>query len=278
MLSATHAATRAIERVTMGSLMNFPRFEIKGIQVAAIDVVRACDLICKWAREANGAYVTVTGAHGVVEAIYDRKILEAHQAASIIVADGMPLVWLGRALGYSSIGRVNGPELMELVFARKEYRNLRHFFYGGNPSTVDSLKNVLLSRFGAFNMVGAYSPPIRPIGFDEDAQVLERIRALNPDFIWVGLSTPKQEVWMHMHMAKIGCGVGVGVGAAFDLLSGTTRRAPRWIQRSGFEWLFRLVVEPRRLYKRYFFVIPRFAYYWLKTVIEQRYKGMSNVG
>lgn len=262
----------------MSSTFDFPRFEIKGIRVAAIDVFMASDLISKWAPEADGAYVTVTGAHGVVEATYDRRILEAHQGASIVVADGMPLVWLGRALGYGSIGRVNGPELMELIFAREEYRNLRHFFYGGTPSAVDSLKNVLTSRFGGFNMVGTYCPPIRPIGFEEDAQVLERIRALNPDFIWVGLSTPKQEVWMHMHMRKIGHGIGVGVGAAFDLVSGTTRRAPRWIQRSGFEWLFRLIVEPRRLYKRYFFVIPRFAYFWLETLIKQGYKVKSEVG
>jgi len=127
-------------------------------------------------------------------------------------------------------------------------------------------------------MVGAYSPPIKPMGFNEDSQILEHIRALKPDIVWIGLSTPKQEVWMHMHMHKIGCGIGVGIGAAFDLLSGTTRRAPRWIQRSGFEWLFRLIVEPRRLYKRYFFVIPRFAYFWLKTLIKQRYKGNSKDG
>ena len=255
----------------------FACVEIRGIRVAAIDVVKASDLIGKWAPEANGAYVTVTGAHGVVEAAYNRATLEAHQAASIVVADGMPLVWLGRALGSRTIGRVNGPELMELIFAREEFRKLRHYFYGGNPSAVNCLKNVLTARFGAFNMVGTYSPPVRSIGFNEDPQVLESIRALNPDFVWIGLSTPKQEVWMHMHMPKIGRGIGIGVGAAFDLLSGTTRRAPRWIQRSGFEWLFRLGVEPRRLYKRYFFVIPRFAYFLLETLIRQRYKGSAKV-
>lgn len=255
-----------------------PRFEIKGVEVAAIDVYRARDIIGCRAPESNGEYVTVTGAHGVVEAANNRQILEAHQGASIIVADGMPLVWLGRLLGYQSIGRVNGPELMELVFARDDLRSLRHFFYGGNPLAIANLRSTLISRFGDFNMVGAYSPPIKPIGFDEDEQTLERIRALKPDIVWVGLSTPKQEVWMHMHMRKIGHGIGVGVGAAFDLLSGTTRRAPRWIQRSGFEWLFRLVVEPRRLYKRYFFVIPRFAYFWLETLLKQRYKVGSQAG
>jgi N-acetylglucosaminyldiphosphoundecaprenol N-acetyl-beta-D-mannosaminyltransferase len=256
---------------------DFGVLEIRGIRVAAVNVLRACDLICARAPLTEGEYVTVTGAHGIVESVYDKRVLDAHQRAAIVVADGMPLVWLGRLLGYSSIGRVNGPELMEVLFARQEYRNLKHFFYGGSESVVTNFRNVIVSRFGDFNLIGAHYPPFKPLGFSEDEEVLARIRALQPNIVWVGLSTPKQEVWMHMHMAKIGCGIGVGVGAAFDLLSGTTRRAPRWIQRSGFEWLFRLAVEPRRLYKRYFFVIPRFAYFWLETLIKQRYKRHSKV-
>jgi N-acetylglucosaminyldiphosphoundecaprenol N-acetyl-beta-D-mannosaminyltransferase len=248
-------------------------YEIRGIRVAAIDVYRARDEICARAPVGKGGgYVTVTGAHGIVEAADDARILQAHQNAEIVVADGMPLVVLGRVLGYRDIGRVNGPELMELIFANEDYRKLGHFFYGGNPAAVTNLRTVLVSRFGDFNMIGTYSPPIKPIGFEEDEDVIARIRALRPDLVWVGLSTPKQEVWMQMHMHKIGCGIGVGVGAAFDLLSGTTRRAPRWVQRSCFEWLFRLMVEPRRLYKRYFYVIPRFMYFWVEAAI----KGSQN--
>ena len=251
---------------------DFCAFEIRGIQVAAVDVFRARDLICARHPPAKGEYVTVTGAHGIVESAHDVRVLEAHQQAAMVVADGMPLVWLGRLLGYRNIGRVNGPELMEVIFEKEAYRKLKHFFYGGNQSVVTNFKNVMTSRFDNFNMVGAHYPPFNPLGFSEDEEVLSRIRALQPDIIWVGLSTPKQEVWMRMHMHKIGCGIGVGVGAAFDLLSGTTRRAPRWIQRSGFEWLFRLIVEPRRLYKRYLFVIPQFAYFWLQTLFKLRYK------
>ncbi len=255
-----------------GSHTNVPVFEIRGIRVAAVNVFRAADLICARDHPAKGEYVTVTGAHGIVESANDEKVLEAHQQAAMVVADGMPLVWLGRLLGHRSIGRVNGPELMEVIFEKEAYRKLKHFFYGGNESVVTNLKNVIISRYDDFNMIGAHYPPINPLGFNEDDEVLARIRSLQPDIIWVGLSTPKQEVWMHMHMHKIGCGIGVGVGAAFDLLSGTTRRAPRWIQRSGFEWLFRLIVEPRRLYKRYLFVIPRFAYFWLQTLFKLRYR------
>jgi len=257
------------------SIANFSSYEIRGVRVAAMDVYCACEFICSRAPLAKGEYVTVTGAHGIVESVYNKTVQDAHRGAAMVVADGMPLVWLGRRLGYESIGRVNGPELMEVLFANEKYRKLKHFFYGGNESVVTNFRNAIAMRFGEFNMIGAHYPPFKPMGFSEDEEVLARIRALRPDIIWVGLSTPKQEVWMHMHMPKIGCGIGVGVGAAFDLLSGTTRRAPRWIQRSGFEWLFRLIVEPRRLSKRYLFVIPRFAYFWLEALITQRYKLSS---
>jgi N-acetylglucosaminyldiphosphoundecaprenol N-acetyl-beta-D-mannosaminyltransferase len=154
---------------------------------------------------------------------------------------------------------------MASVFSRKELRQLRHFFYGSTPAVVDRLMATLTSRFGEFNLAGTYSPPIRPVGFDEDEDVLSHIRQLKPHIVWIGLSTPKQELWLHDHMSKIGSGVGIGVGAAFDLVSGTTLQAPRWVQRSGVEWLFRLAVEPRRLFRRYLFTVPRFLYYMVET-------------
>jgi N-acetylglucosaminyldiphosphoundecaprenol N-acetyl-beta-D-mannosaminyltransferase len=244
-------------------------FAIKGVPVAAIDVAWARDLLGACARDGKGEYVTVTGAHGIVVSAQDPRVKKAHAEAALVVPDGMPLVWLGRLLGLSSIDRVNGPELMELVFSTQEFRNLRHFFYGSRQSTVERLRERLTCRFGSFHFAGAYYPPMRPIAFQEDEDVLHMIRQAKPDIIWVGLSTPKQEMWLNMHMRRIGMGVGIGVGAAFDLLAGTTIRAPRWIQRSGFEWLFRLLTEPTRLYKRYSYVIPRFSYFWLETLISR---------
>ena len=245
-------------------------FSVRGINVAAIDLDQACDLVRQLATDAQGAYVTVTGAHGIVESVYDDKVREAHQQASLVVPDGMPLVWLGRLLGFDSMGRVYGPDLMAAVFSRPDLRQLGHYFYGSTPAAIERLTTSLTSRFGEFNLVGAYSPPIRPAGFEEDEEVLSRIRQLRPHIIWVGLSTPKQELWLQTHMPKIGSGVGIGVGAAFDLVSGTTRQAPRWIQRSGLEWLFRMAVEPRRLFRRYLFIVPRFLYYMVETFVTQR--------
>jgi N-acetylglucosaminyldiphosphoundecaprenol N-acetyl-beta-D-mannosaminyltransferase len=253
----------------MLSSFTLPKFRIKGIDIAAIDIVHASKLIGELATAGHGSYVTVTGAHGIVESQYNKEVFDAHRDASLIVPDGMPLVWLGRLLGFKSIGRVYGPDLMENIFSKQGYRELRHFFYGSSPSVVNNLRDALVTRFGEFNMVGMHCPPVEPLGFTEDEAVLSLIRGLKPHIIWVGLSTPKQEVWLRMHMPRIATGVGIGVGAAFDLLSGKTRQAPRYIQRSGLEWLFRLVHEPKRLFKRYFFVIPRFLVFFLQAFAKQ---------
>jgi N-acetylglucosaminyldiphosphoundecaprenol N-acetyl-beta-D-mannosaminyltransferase len=245
-------------------------FSIQGINFAAINVSNAADLIFGLATSAKGEYVAVSGAHGVVESAYDERIRVAHQHASIVVPDGMPIVWLGRLLGFDSVGRVYGPELMETMFSKPECRKLRHFFYGSSPSVVSRLRETLASRFGEFNMVGMHCPPMRPLGFAEDEEVIERLRQIRPQIIWIGLSTPKQELWLHMHMHQIGTGIGIGVGAAFDLLSGRTTQAPRWVQRAGLEWLFRTIVEPRRLVRRYCFVIPRFLWFFVKALLTHQ--------
>jgi N-acetylglucosaminyldiphosphoundecaprenol N-acetyl-beta-D-mannosaminyltransferase len=250
--------------------LEIPHFDFAGIDIAAIDLPEACNIIAGAALSHLPAYVTVSGAHGIVESVGDESVRHAHQEALMVVPDGMPLVWLGRILGYRSIGRVYGPDLMQAMFSKKEYRDLRHFFYGSNASVITALVNVMVSRFGQFNFVGSYSPPMRPIGFREDDDVLLRIREAAPHILWVGLSTPKQELWLQMHMKQIGSGVGIGAGAAFELVSGTITQAPRWIQRSGFEWLFRLIMEPKRLFRRYFFVVPSFAWLFSQRLLKAR--------
>jgi N-acetylglucosaminyldiphosphoundecaprenol N-acetyl-beta-D-mannosaminyltransferase len=187
----------------------------------------------------------------------------------------MPLVWLGRALGHKSMGRVYGPDLIQAIFSEQEFRELGHFFYGSQPQVLTDLKDHLTSRFGRFNLVGSYCPPMRPAGFQEDDDILKMIRDARPHFIWIGLSTPKQELWMYMHMSKIATGVAIGIGAAFDLVARSTPQAPRWMQRSGLEWMFRLIVEPRRLYRRYFFIVPRFLLLMLKTWIKAKRGSLS---
>ncbi len=246
----------------------FVTFDVNGVAVAAVSLSFARDFIAQRAPNASGDYVTVTGAHGIVESAYDERVCEAHRQALIIVPDGMPLVWLGRLLGFSSMSRVYGPDLMSAIFANEQYRQLKHFFYGANATVLAKLLTTLQRRFGEFNLVGTYSPPMEALGYKEREEVIAQIRGLKPDLIWVGLSTPKQELWMSMHMPKIGSGIAIGVGAAFDLLSGTTVQAPRWIQRSGLEWLFRLAMEPKRLYRRYFFVVPKYLQFFVAALIK----------
>jgi N-acetylglucosaminyldiphosphoundecaprenol N-acetyl-beta-D-mannosaminyltransferase len=252
----------------MSTAYAFPTFEIKGVSVAAVNLAFAADFICKRAVDAHGQYVTVTDAHGIVESVYDERIRTAYRQAIMAVPDGMPLVWLGRLIGSRSIGRVYGPDLMESIFANKEHRQLKHFFYGANPTVLLRLSERLRARFGEFNLIGTYSPPIQPLGFVEQDDVIAGIRDLKPDLIWVSLSAPKQELWMQMHMPMIGYGLAIGVGAAFDLLSGTTAQAPRWMQRSGLEWLFRVTTEPKRLFKRYLFVVPRFLCFFMEKLTK----------
>src|SRR5262249_20996460 len=208
----------------MAPRVNCPTFRIRDIDIAAIDFSHANDLIVDLATCGRGEYVAVTGGHGVVESAYNDKVRAAHQQASIVVPDGMPLVWLGRLLGFKAMERVCGPELMETVFSKQKCRELRHFFYGSDPAVVSKLRERLVARFGEFNIVGMHCPAMRPVGFAEDERIIEAIRQLRPQIVWVGLSTPKQEVWLQMHMRQIGTGVGIGVGAAFDFLSGKTAR------------------------------------------------------
>ena len=186
--------------------LDVPWFSIRGVRVAAIDLHRASGLISARAAASRGEYVTVTGAHGVVESSDDDVVLRAHQEALLVVPDGMPLVWLGRLLGFRTIDRVYGPDLMECFFSRPECRELRHFFYGGRPEVISKLLSGIATRFGPLNVVGTYSPQMNPVGFCEDDAVVRRIRDSRPEIVWVGLSSPKQEVWLHMHMPKIGAG------------------------------------------------------------------------
>ena len=261
----------------MNNAHGFPTFDIRGVSVTAIDLASACELICRHAVDAHGEYVTVTGAHGIVESAYDERIRNSHLQAFMVVPDGMPLVWLGRMLGFRSMSRVYGPDLMAGMFANEQGRQLRHFFYGADPSVVTKLCNVLQASFGKFNLVGTYSPPMKQLGFVERDDILARIRNLKPDLVWVGLSTPKQELWMQMHMPTIGAGIAIGVGAAFNLVSGVTAQAPRWVQRSGLEWLFRLSIEPKRLFKRYLFIVPRFLFFMTEALAKHRLEMWRSV-
>ncbi len=184
----------------------------------------------------------------------------------------MPIVWLLRARGFQHVERVYGPDLMQAVCANGLERGYRHYFYGGAEGIPERLAQRLQEQFPGLCVAGTYSPPFRALTPEEDQAVIRRIQAARPDIVWVGISSPKQEAWMYNHVERLGVPALIGVGAAFDFLSGAKRQAPRWIQRSGFEWLFRLACEPRRLWKRYL-QYPRFAVLAIIDLVRFKLRG-----
>lgn len=233
------------------------RVNILGVGVSAVNMSIALQTIHEWIERREPHYVCVTGVHGLIESQHDDALYKIHNAAGMVTPDGMPLVWISRLQGYRQVARVYGPDLMLAVCAQNTSK-YRHYFYGGGEGVAEQLKERLIQKFPLMNIVGTYCPPFRTILPEEDAKIIEQINQTKPDIVWVGLSTPKQERWMAAHVGQIKGATLIGVGAAFDFLSGTKKQAPRWIQRSGFEWLFRLLSEPRRLGRRYLVNNPLF--------------------
>jgi len=190
----------------------------------------------------------------------DPSLRDIHNQAGLVTPDGMPLVWLSRLRGHHHVQRVYGPDLM-LACCEASIRNgYRHFFYGGGPGVAERLAKRLGQRFDGLQVVGTWTPPFRDLTTAEEEALIDRIASSKPDIVWVGLSTPKQERWMARYIGRLPAAVLIGVGAAFDMHAGITRQAPRWMQRSGLEWLFRLATEPRRLWRRYLTNNPRFVW------------------
>jgi N-acetylglucosaminyldiphosphoundecaprenol N-acetyl-beta-D-mannosaminyltransferase len=241
-----------------GPDMAIPRANILGVGVSAIDMEMALSTIEKWIERREPYYICVTGVHGVMESQSDAEVRRIHNAAGLVTPDGMPLVWLSRLLGFRHVAQVCGSDLMLAVCERSVTRGYRHFFYGGAPGVAEKLAARLQSRFPGLQVVGIDSPPFRPLTPREDQTVVERMNAARPDVVWVGLSTPKQERWIAAHMGQLSAPVLIGSGAAFDFHAGLKRRAPRWMQKAGLEWLFRLMLEPRRLWRRYLINNPWF--------------------
>jgi N-acetylglucosaminyldiphosphoundecaprenol N-acetyl-beta-D-mannosaminyltransferase len=213
-----------------------------------------------WIARHDRQYVCVSGIHGVMESQRDDQLRAIHNAAGMVTPDGMPLVWLSRMSGFHHVERVYGPDLMLACCERSERTGYRHYFYGGGSGVPGRLAERLQSRYPRLEIAGGYSPPYRPLTMAEDDDVVRRINAANPDIVWVGLSTPKQERWMFDHRERLKAPVLIGVGAAFDFHAGLKRQAPRWMQDHGLEWLFRLREEPRRLWRRYFRNNPLFVW------------------
>lgn len=236
------------------------RVDVLGVGVSAVDMETALATIDRWIATRESQYVCVTGVHGVMESQRDEELRRIHNRAGMVTPDGMPLVWLSRLAGQGHVRRVYGPDLMLACCQRSPRVGHRHFFYGGAEGVPQRLIDRLQARFPGLAVAGGYSPPFGALSPEEDEAIVRRINGANADIVWVGLSTPKQEHWMSEHRERLSAPVLIGVGAAFDFNAGLKRQAPRWMQQSGTEWLFRLLTEPRRLWRRYLINNPVFVW------------------
>jgi len=217
-----------------------PTCNIMGVNIAAINM--------KWLLE----YTTVTS--------YDSASYCAIQNGGLMaIPDGGPLSSVGRKRGHQEMARTTGPSLMGEIFQISAEKGYRHYFYGSTEETLELLEKKLNENYPGIQISGMYSPPFRILTEEEDRQIVENINSADADFVWIGLGAPKQERWMAAHQGKIN-GLMIGVGAGFDYYAGNIKRAPMWMQKCNLEWLYRLMQDPKRLFKRYFYTNMKFIW------------------
>ena len=250
--------------------------EILGCRVSKITLVEATELIESWIKRpgTRPRYVVATGFHGLWEARKDPELQAVLNSADLFCPDGIAPVWLSRLNGEVLPERVPGPDLLNAFLVKANEASYSSFFFGDTEETLAMLKRKVEALYPGHRIAGVLSPPFRAITPEEDSIMLERINDAKPDVLWVGLGMPKQDWWIYNHLDRLRAPVVVGVGAAFQFLSGGVKRAPAWIGDNGFEWLWRLAAEPRKLWRRDLIDGPRFlAHALLTTVRANRFSG-----
>lgn len=234
--------------------------EILGCRVSRTTLPQAVELIETWIGTPHDRprHVVATGFHGIWEAYKNPQLRQVLNSASLFCPDGIAPVWLSRLHGRPLFERVTGPDLMAAFFAKANSTGYSSFFFGDTAETLTTLKSSLQTRYPRHRIAGVVSPPFHALSSEEEQRMLDEINDAHPDVLWVGLGMPKQEWWIHQHLNDLRVPVVAGVGAAFRFLSGTVRRAPQWIGNCGFEWLWRLAMEPSKLWHRDFVEGPRF--------------------
>lgn len=242
---------------------NHERVDILGVRVSAINMAQAIEMIDAWLETKTQNYACFTPAHSIIDAANSPELTDIFNNSGVTAPDGMFIVWLLKLYGRKHVSRVYGPDMLLEVCRHSKKTGYRHFFYGGAPGIPEMLAGKLTKRFPELKVVGMHSPPFRPLTDEEDQEEIEMINRSGADIVWVGIGSPKQDQWMTDHIGKIKAPVLIGIGAAFDFHSGNKKQAPPWMQRSGLEWFFRLMTEPRRLWRRYaqypWFIVKVFA-------------------
>lgn len=240
--------------------MQIPVCQIMGVNIAAINMEWLINFTKKHIKQLSGNYICVSNVHTTIMSFDDSDYCAIQNGGILAIPDGGPLSSVGRKRGFSRMKRTTGPDyLMEILKISSE-EGYRHYFYGSTDETLEKVKKYLEKNFPGVKVAGMYSPPFRTLSEEENEEIIRKINECNPDFVWVGLGAPKQEIWMAEHKGKVK-GLMIGVGAAFDYLAGNILRAPRWMRESNLEWAYRLLQEPRRLFKRYLYSNAKFLWH-----------------
>jgi N-acetylglucosaminyldiphosphoundecaprenol N-acetyl-beta-D-mannosaminyltransferase len=251
-----------------------PLRDLLGVPVAMVDYRRAIEVMDELVETRERGYVCAAPVHALMEARHDAEMLAALRASTLVVPDGMPLVWAANLLGEDLHDRVYGPELMLRYSDRCAERGQRVWLYGGRDQ--GSLVQLALSmrrRHPGIKIVGGYSPPFRPLTDEEESALVSQINEARPDVLWVGIGVPKQEKWMARMRDRLDVPVMCGVGAAFDFHAGRISMAPRWMQERGLEWIYRIAQEPKRLFPRYLYTNPRFVAAFARQYLAERVRS-----
>lgn len=236
-----------------------PTCNIMGQNIAAINMVWLLDYLDKNLVDIKGDYICVSNVHTTVTSYEDPSYRDIQNNGLMAIPDGGPLSTVGRKRGHKDMFRTTGPSLMGEIFKISVEKGYRHYFYGSKEETLERLYQKLTNRYAGLQIAGMYSPPFRPLTREEDKAIIDRINETKPDFVWIGLGAPKQEKWMADHQGKI-TGLMVGVGAGFDYYAESIKRAPMWMQKINLEWVYRLMQEPKRLFKRYWTTNTKFIW------------------
>ncbi len=252
--------------------------DILGIKINIIQIPQVLQKMEKWIGERNfGNYICISNMNDIAYSYRNKKIKEATNAASLSVPDGMSLVFLARLKEFKIKERVYGADLMQDFFKVAAQKGYSSYFYGGTNEALKKLIANIKKQFPQLKIAGFYSPPFRELNEKEKEKNIAKINKISPDVLWVGLGCPKQQLWMFEHKHKLKVPAMVGVGAAFDFLSGNKPQAPKWMRNSGLEWLFRLIKEPKRLWKRYLIGNSLFIFLVLKEMLRKRHSPQPDV-
>ena len=232
---------------------------ILGVNIAVTNMKETVEFLQDNLESIKGNYICVSNVHTTVMSYEDEGYRKIQNGGVLALPDGKPLSSYSRKKGFTNAERVTGPDLMYEIFKISEEKGYRHYFYGSTDDTLDLMKEKLLKRFPKLQIAGIYSPPFRKEAVKEDQEVIDMINETRPDFLWVGLGAPKQERWMYLNRNRINA-IMLGVGAGFDYCADKIQRAPKWMQKASLEWLYRLMQDPKRLFKRYYETNKKFIY------------------